>query len=601
MGWDGEGITYPGDTQQSYVLFGASSDPRHRRIGRSLSTVSCLDLLLEVESELPTAIHMGFGFGYDVNMILRDVPYGSLERLYKSHHVTWNGYHLDWLPGKWFNVRKGKTTVRVFEAFGFFQSSFLIACEKFLGKDDPLLKRIADGKQQRKQFEWGELHSTIVPYWEAELEMFVRLMETLRNDLVGAGFKLHSWHGPGAVANTVLKSRGVDEHKSDPPPDVKEASRYAYAGGRFELFRCGHHPGKVWQYDINSAYPAATTQLPSFARGEWRYTETFDPTSDSTRFGVWSVERVSHDADMRHAHPCFYRDKQGNVSFPPITAGWYWTPEAELVADHVTGGWVFDHDGSLPFSWVEEMYEQRKIWKAEGNSSERALKLALNSLYGKMAQRAGWNERGQIPKWHQLEWAGYITSATRRKMWDAMQLAGSSLIAVETDAVFCTEPLPELDTGKALGQWSETVYDWMTYVQSGMWFGSLEGELVEKYRGFDRGSLPHDRVLRHLREPSTPLYGDTTRFVGLGIALHTNAVWRSWVTGPRRVQVGGGGKRAHIVANCDACRTGVSFADGLHELSVTTAGGRSHPHALPWVDDPIISMLRLEDELTAWS
>lgn len=598
VGWDGEGVTFPTDNAQSYVLFGASSSNSHRRISRSLPTTECLDLLLEVEKEIPEAIHVGFGFGYDVNMILRDVPYDLLVRLYKSGHVSWDDYKLDWLPGKWFNVKRGKTTVRVFETFGFFQSSFLIACEKFLGRDDPLLVTIREGKARRRTFEFSELETVIVPYWETELELFVRLMNTLRRDLKGAGFKLHSWHGPGAVANTVLRSQGVQHHQSSSPELVVRASQFAYAGGRFELFRCGHHPGKVWQYDINSAYPTAIAELPSLNDVEWEYVETFEPGS----FGVWYVQRISRSDPGRQLiepGPLFYRDAHGHVSFPPITAGWYWTPEAELVADCVRWGWVARTNGERPFSWVPGMYDTRARWKRQGNSSERALKLALNSLYGKMAQRAGWSPGRAIPKWHQLEWAGWVTSATRRKIWDAIQLNPVAMIAAETDAVFCTEPLDGLDLGSGLGQWSETTYDWLTYIQSGLWFGSQDGELVEKYRGFDRGSIPHSRVMDTLAY-GVPLHGDTTRFIGLGIAMNTNLVWRSWVTGPRAVAIGGGGKRAHVLANCPECQTGVPLSESLHTLSVVTSGGRSHPHSLPWTDEPT-TVLRSDDGLQRWN
>lgn len=598
VGWDGEGITFPGDIAQSYVLFGASSSPEHRIISQSLSTVECLELLLSVEREIPDALHVGFGFGYDVNMILRDVPYDMLERLYGTGHVTWNGYRLHWLPGKWFNVKQGTTTLRVFEAFGFFQSSFLIACEKFLGEDDPLLVTIREGKQRRRSFTFDELDTVIIPYWETELQLFVRLMNTLRRDLVGAGFKLHSWHGPGAVANTVLKSRGVREHLQDTPELVNRAAQYAYAGGRFELFRCGHHPGKVWQYDINSAYPAAIAQLPSLADVEWEYTETFDADT----FGVWYVEHTSSATPERMFNdpgPVFYRDPRGHVSFPPMVAGWYWTPEAELISDEVRHGWVARHEGLLPFSWVPEMYAQRAAWKHEGNSSERALKLALNSLYGKMAQRAGWKPGGKIPVWHQLEWAGWVTAATRRKIWDAIAENPDAVIAAETDAVFTTEPLHGLDLGSDLGQWSETTYDWLTYVQSGLWFGMLKGKIVEKYRGFDKGSLPHSRVLEHLADPSTTLYGDTTRFIGLGIALNTNAVWRSWITGPRSIRIGGGGKRAHLPATCHECQNEIPLTEQLHSLSIITSGGRSQPHSLPW-NQIVPPALRTDDQIASW-
>lgn len=573
IAWDGEGITYAGDRQQSYVLFGASSGDR--LIKPALHTADCLDLLLDVERSQPDAIHVGFALSYDVNMILRDVGREKLEQLYQSNYCKWQGYRLFYYPNKWFQVVKGEVRCKLFDVFSFFQSSFVTACEKFLGKDDPELIRIREGKQARSSFAFDELESFIVPYWEAELRLLLRLMNALRTDFRTAGLRVGSWHGPGAVANSVFTQFKVHNAKADTPEEVNRASQFAYAGGRFEQFYAGHYQDRVWEYDINSAYPSAVTGLPNLARGRWERVEDFDPTV----FGTWYVEHSETVGSSIHRPmPLFFRDAKGNVSFPGLVAGWYWTPEAALTPESVRYGWVFREEGSKPFTFVGDMYRTRAKWKREGNSAERALKLALNSLYGKMAQRVG--AKDGAPKWHQLEWAGFITSHCRAKLYNAILQAPDAIIAVETDALFSTQPL-DLPIGEKLGEWSETVFDWITYVQSGFYYASGG---VEKYRGFDKGSVPHELVLNHFRNPGTPLVGRTTRFVGMGVALHTAAVWRSWETTPRKVIVGGGGKREHVRRQCPECRSGVSMLDGLHHLSVRTAGGRSHPHSLPWTD-----------------
>lgn len=595
MAWDGEGITYPTNKAQSYVLFGASTGDRV--VKPELDTATCLDLLLAVEETYPDAIHVGFAFQYDVNMILRSLSRRHLENIYYTNVCHWEGYRIEYRPGKWFSIRRGDTRVRVFDVWGFFQSSFVVACERFLGKDDPELVRIREGKAARSSFQWDELEPFIIPYWEAELRLLVRVMDSLRDDLLSAELPVTSWHGPGAVANTVFRVNQIGKAKAETPKEVNRAAQYAYAGGRFEQFRCGHYPATVWEYDINSAYPHVIAQLPNLQRGSWRHTGTFEPES----FGVW---RVAFDAsdEVRQLfyapRPLFVRDKHGNVSFPPLALGWYWTPEAALVDPGcILEGWVFDHDGTKPFAFVEEMYERRKTWKQAGNSAEKALKLALNSLYGKMAQRVGWTEATGIPRWHQLEWAGYVTSATRALLWSAISLSPEAVIAVETDALFTTQPLP-LDLGSGLGQWEATEFPWLTYFQSGVYYS----EGVAKYRGFDHGSLSHSAVLDHLRSIDQgqpyPLSGATTRFVGFGLALHTRATWRSWTTTQRGIELGGGGKRAHI-PGCSACKAGVGLAEGLHPLAVVTAGGRSEPHGLPWLEG-VEHELRQEDELTRW-
>lgn len=576
VAWDGEGVTYSGDVQQSYVLWGCSTGDRI--IKPVLHTRECLDLLLEVERSKPEAIHVGFAMQYDVNMILRDIGRDHLEQLYTSNYTKWQGYRLFYFPNKWFQVVRDNTRVKLFDVFSFFQSSFVKACEKFLGENDPELERIREGKQARSSFAFDELEMFIIPYWEGELRLLLRLMESLRGDLHAADLRVSSWHGPGSVANAVFQQFAIGRAKHAAIPEVARAAQFAYAGGRFEQFRAGHYGGSVYEYDINSAYPSAIRELPSLQHGAWERVETFVPDS----FGVWYLEHHSQVSDSMHEPwPLFYRDSRGRVSFPVEVQGWYWTPEAALAPESVQYGYVWRDNGSKPFRFVEDMYLTRKRWKQEGNSAERALKLALNSLYGKMAQRIGGKDGP--PKWHQLEWAGYVTSHCRAKLYQAIRQAPNDVVAVETDAVFSMVPL-DLPIGDGLGEWSVTEFDWVTYVQSGFYFGGQGEWITEKYRGFDRGSVSHASVLDHFQNPTTPLEGETTRFVGMGIALHTAAVWRSWETRPRGVVVGGGGKRSHVSRQCHECRAGASLTESLHHLSVRTSGGRSFPHSLPWND-----------------
>lgn len=597
VAWDGEGITFPGNTAQSYVLFGNSTGRYVISSSEcSLSTKQCFDLMLATEEECPEAIHVGFALQYDANMIFKDLSREMLTRIYRTNVARWNGYRIEYRPGKWLMVSHGGTTIRLFDVFGFFQSSFVKAIGKFLG-DTPETAQIIAGKNARRIFEFADLKTSIQPYWEAELRLLVRLMDALRTDLFSAGIEITSWHGPGAVANRVFRTHNIAAHKEPPPLPIVRASQFAYAGGRFELFRCGHYDGPVYEYDINSAYPDAIRRLPSLTNGTWERVADFEPGS----FGVW---RVSYSDTKRgrefQPHPLFCRNKSGHVTYQDLVLGWYWTPEVEVARCNVLGGYVFRPDGngrSSPFAFVADMYEQRRQWKRDGNSAERAYKLALNSLYGKMAQRIGWEEGGTIPKWHQLEWAGYITSYTRAKIWKAICQNPAAIIAVETDAVFSTEPL-DLTITDQLGDWSYDCFDWITYLQNGVYWAGQDGRTIDRYRGYDKGSLSHEAVMTALHD-GTELEGQTTRFIGLGLGLATKSVWRSWETSTRALKFGGGGKRQHLPRLCPVCRSGRAMTDALHPLVLTSTTGRSHPHSLPWLGG-IEAELRSIDEREIW-
>jgi hypothetical protein len=102
-----------------------------------------------------------------------------------------------------------------------------------------------------------------------------------------------------------------------------------------------------------------------------------------------------------------------------------------------------------PFDWVRDLYEQRR--RLGSNTRGYVLKLVLNSLYGKLAQRTG---RGP---YYDAAAAGLITAITRARLIEAIGQDPEAVAMLATDAVFSTCPLT-LDIGEGLGQWEEKIW-----------------------------------------------------------------------------------------------------------------------------------------------
>lgn len=606
IGWDGEGITYRDGDAQSFVLFGASDGTFIK--GPDLASRDCLQTILAVERENPDAIHVAFAFDYDVNMILRDMPHPLLRKMMAENVVQWGQYRVEYFKGKWFRVSSGpkhdRISATIYDIFSFFGTSFVNACREYLGDDD-VLQRMALTKSERNSFQYSELGEKIIPYWREELAYLVRLAEQLRTYLGGAGITVSQWHGPGAVASAVLKREGIRDHKADTPEAVNDAAQFAFAGGRFEQFRMGIYDGPVYQYDINSAYPNAIQYLPSLQNGHWdhRMRPDVDDLSSFTlcriTFDVngFLVSSMAKDPGFIHPPmPFFYRDERHCIHYPGYVQGWYWLPEvqAAMAGPFAAGvtiheAWEWVDDGSEPFSFVADMYRQRQEWKRGGNPAQLALKLALNSMYGKTAQRVGHNkETGAPPQWHQLEWAGYVTSSCRAAIYAAMSLcAPGEVIAVETDGIFTTRPLP-LPVGKGLGEWDASEYEGICYVQSGVYYTKSHGSWDKaKTRGFNVGAVPFSAVREYLRTHNVfgpGLTGRVTRFHGMRTGLN-NGNWRKWLPQDRELSWGFDGKRVHRPFQCVGCWNAGKLSDHLHHLHIKSPGGNSVRHSLPWKDN----------------
>lgn len=606
---------------QPYVLL-AHSKPNKGKAGairddsgKGLSTRDCLEFILDAKKRYPDSIFVGFGFNYDINMILKDLPTHCLNEVRTTGTTLTGGYFIKWVPRKMFNVthrRSGRAFI-LYDVFGYFAKSFEQVCVQFLGEEDPRLATIRAGKAARGTalFNLDEMDSRIIPYNAMELEMLVEIMVLLRKDLHDVSIDPEGWHGPGAVASKALAYFSVPISRQT-PIGVIHAAQYGYAGGWFEHFWLGCSPGRVWEYDLHSAYPAATLQLPDLSKGHWEYVDHFEPGT----FGVWDIRYSGHHGGRGSNHrpqPLYCRSENGSITHPFEVQGWYWTPEASLVPDSVRGGWVFrPSSDARPFAFIQDLYDSRLVLKGPPyNPAERALKLVLNSIYGKLAQTVGWDKKNKLPPtWHQFEWAGYITSYTRAKIYQAILQAPEAIIAVETDAIFSTVPL-DLPQSDLLGDWECKMHEKITYLQSGFYYAEEpNGSITCRYRGMDRDpvtkqpmGLPYDEVLSHLAtrtgrptKESGKLRAQTTRFIGLGLGMMTDSVWRSWEKKDHYISLDGDRyttKRYHDPQVCPMCQGSIPMSEALHPTYIggypTFNGGDniSWARSLPWSKRPV--------------
>lgn len=576
--WDGEG---PRDA--GYALFGNSEGDEICH--PFLTTIECLDLILERGTESPRCIHVWYGGNYDVSMILKDLPARYLNRLKQRCGVVWRGYRIEYVPRKWFSISNGKVRVKIFDVVSFFAVPFLSALKSFTVGTSEQLTLIESGKTGRSSFVWAEIDQ-IREYWRMELRLGVDLMIKLRKVFQDAGFNVRSWHGPGALARMALKRHRVKDAMCVSPAAVRVATMFAFAGGRFEMPRGGHIKETIYNADIRSAYPAYARNLPNLAKGKWRYCTTFE----TGRVGVYHVEYHATDRRRGRVYPLFCRLETGEVIWPADVTGWYWNPEAELVAGDpdatIIEGWVFDEDDETdrPFAWIEEYYRKRQVLKRAGSAAEFTFKLIINSVYGQLAQRAGWDKNtGEAPPYHQLEWAGYITSSCRAAVYRVASLCGDKLLSIDTDGIYTRCPLP-VQPSADLGGWDLGTWQGGLFWQSGIYcLADESGNWATgrtKSRGIPRGTYTADHMLRCMSS-GEPLRLVKNTFTGFGLALN-NQLDRlnTWSQEEHVFMFGGNGKRYHNGARCGL------YCDGdVHEfVQRPVRSQESHPHRLPWLD-----------------
>lgn len=631
IAWDGEGITRE-DGSHDYVMLAVKGAGISKDIinPHGIGTAQAFDFLLDVAQEAPEkAIHVIYGGSYDFNMIMRDIPRETMDRVYHKRYATWQDYRIGWRNGKSLYVcriddakKKVGQGVTIYDVVSFFQCTFVKACDDYLGDDFTNRDMIVANKAVRGAFRQENI-ADVRRYNDAELDNLLALMDELRKRLNACNLRPRRWDGPGAVAAALLQRERVKECKGDVPAGPARAARFAYAGGRFEVIKFGHVPERVFEYDVNSAYPAALRNVPDLSDAKWRKV-TGDP--GFMPFALYHATFKGNRADIPGA--LFRRDPNGTICYPLTVTGWYWTPEIETAREYCARGygtleiseaWVcYPASDRRPFDFIDGLYNKRKALKRAGDGAHVGIKLALNSLYGKLAQQVGasMTRAGEwrIPPFHQLEWAGYVTSWCRSRVLGACLDNLDDVIAFETDAVFTRAPLP-VTIGDGLGEWEATEFDSLTYVQSGLYFGESNGKAITKTRGVDRGTLTRDIVLAGLREPSARdryAVASLTRFVGIGVALAQNwDRWRRWERVEKHMILEPTGKRIHLGCDCmhveyDAngkvCNTGLAL--GVWHKTACPLLNIAHSAQFPivWINpDPRMSELEeMRNEPDDW-
>lgn len=570
---DGEGVTrainpiaveLDGETrsvgQHDYVLLAASTGEYVESYAdNGLSTVECLDFILTVARDNPRAILCGFYTSYDVNMILRDVSPDMLARLwageswtYQDNNAPFNSYRLSYVPnrlltvsrGWWFAKPDGKfawhseQSARWWDSFGFFQSSFVKALRSWSAASDDIIDEISTMKDRRGEFGDDE-NARIRAYCISECELLVGLMERVSDTLDALEIPITSWYGAGSVAGAVLRKHGVKEHIDELPEYAQTAAMRAYFGGRIETFAVGVCDAPVWNYDIRSAYPAAIRELPSLAGARWRRVRKFNP-----RKYPWSMWRVTWSVAGPLMPFPVREDKR--IYYPQSGEGWYHAVEVaaavEVFGDaiRVHEGYACIPDGDVkPFDFVPELYELRAEYKRAGDAREKILKLALNSLYGKLAQSIG-GRNGKLPPYQCYYWAGYITAHCRATALRAAGQKPGAVLAIATDGVFTTEPLTVRESD-ALGDWeSKIIEPGLLLVQPGVYL--TPDMSIVRTRGFSSRAIDYPSMLAvWLTEGfGGEITADDSRFIGMGYAVATNMRWwRRWIPGKKRIRVSG--------------------------------------------------------------
>lgn len=334
-----------------------------------------------------------------------------------------------------------------------------------------------------------------------------KLINTIRTE-TGIVISPSSLYGSGSIAGNAFKFHNM-QTRTDAHSDGEwfdELAEWTYFGGLIETPMIGLVPISIDSEDINSAYPSHAVELPCTRQGHghWERGKVRQIPSTAVLGYVlanWSVKTTS-------TAPFVVHTPEKSVRAPLIGADiWVTLVEFNTAVQQfgqlsVTGTdaawWVQECSCPNPIAWQKQLYDKRLAIKRQLKDHEpysdewqllyvqqEAIKLVLNSCYGKLAQM-----RPEPGKYTNLHYASYITGATRAQLrvrtWRKESM-GAIVVYQHTDSVKFINGILE-DEGKALGKWGgETPKDGAIILQPG-----LMAPLNPKQQGASRGVKAED-------------------------------------------------------------------------------------------------------------
>jgi hypothetical protein len=485
----------------------------------------------------PDAVFIGFSLGFDFAQWLKWLPEdvarslltleGRAERTFETDDgynyerpAEWGSWRLKMLGNRRLTIARrygdDRRTMSICDVFGCYQMAFAKAITDLVmdpadrelieyGKKN--LRRITSRDEGKRSI--GGRTVGLGQYNVTENKALSALMGELATALASPDLdirlKRDAWYGPGPIVEKWLSTTD-DLLREDlhgvMPLGFLQACRDSYFGGWFEI--TAHGPvGRIWNYDINSAYPAVMAVLPCLlhatvrhwepGRDKWKVRDMFgrkgrdlpEPPSP------WTLVRADMTGDDPYLGAHMHRTKDGTVLRPHHTNGLIWWHElaaavrAGLIKSYtVTEAWslTVTCDCPPPLAGLARLYMTRSAIKAVikrtkvGNPLEKALKLVYNSCYGKHAQSVG------HPKYANPVYASLITAGCRVQILDAIAThpqRSAAVVMIATDGVYFSSPhvkqengetVPGLPLSGDLGDWKLEVYDGFTIWRPGIYW-----------------------------------------------------------------------------------------------------------------------------------
>jgi hypothetical protein len=371
--------------------------------------------------------------------IVYHLPYDKLQELRVEGKTEYDGFKYKTFGNKMLSISKHKNAVTFYDMANFFKTSLNKASQTFLGES----KLDIDTYDFTPEY-IADNYDKIVDYCIQDAKLVQRLSEALIKEFENFGVY------PRKLYSTAYVSYQYFRNNCNYPtvwrfwkwyPQLLQYALMSYNGGKFEVTEKG--VDYYYEYDINSAYPAIIANLLDITNAHILHSKNY---INHAHYGFIRCEfsvppdtfnPVAHKRKMLNIYPC------GTIQKVITKSEYDYFKSIGVKLKILDGWWIVCKEEKYPFrDEIIKLTNIKTQYKREGKKLQyHIIKIFLNSLYGKFVQltKKG-NKYEATTCWNPI-YGSIITSEVRLQV-TKMQQEYSDIVAVHTDSVISTTPLP---------------------------------------------------------------------------------------------------------------------------------------------------------------
>lgn len=395
-----------------------------------------------------------YNLGYDAGCILKLLPKEILQtyKQTKELRFEYGGFRIHYIERRKLTISKNHHSINCYDIAQYYDTAKLVdAYSKNIDEPDSQYLQMKQKRDFFSKFYYFRHKNQVRDYCIQDCIYTKELAEHwLRTFHSVFGFYSANWISAGYLAEKVLINNGITIPLfNETDYAVQEIARKSFYGGRFELIQRGFI-GDCYLYDINSAYPYALTTLPDFTCGKWTRTNRILNNSVIGFFYIHA--NVSNKVKIA---PFPFRKKNGTICYPCgqfrtfVTLDELRAITDPLVQYKILESYQFipNENSNYPFkNFIESMYQKRLELKQNNDPLQQPIKIILNSIYGKTAQRTN-RVMGNI---FNPVVAAYTTGFVRAQLYSFVKKHNleNESVAFATDSIACRKKIGGLDSSE---------------------------------------------------------------------------------------------------------------------------------------------------------